>query len=114
MKTEITLRNQAVCLDLQGTPKTEIANCLNKSRLWVQRWVSRYDARFPERSLQNRSCAPKAVKETSPKNIKDLVLRSRKEREARKRPAHKYALIGAEAIYYELRVLGISPLESVS
>jgi len=80
----------------------------------VQRWVSRYDARFPERSLQNRSCAPKAVKETSPKNIKDLVLRSRKEREARKRPAHKYALIGAEAIYYELRVLGISPLESVS
>jgi putative transposase len=110
MITEITLRKKAVRLDLQGMKKTEIAHRLNKTRLWVQRWVSRYDARFPEESLQNRSCAPKEIKETYPKKIKDLVLRSRKEREARKRPAYQYALIGAEAIHYELRELGISPL----
>jgi len=111
MITEITLRKKAVKLDLQGTKKTEIARWLNKSRLWVQRWVSRYDARFPEESLQNRSCAPKAIKDTYPKKIKDLVLRSRKDREAGKRPGYKYALIGAEAIYYyELRELDISPL----
>jgi len=113
MNTEITLRKKAVNLDLQGTKKTEIARRLNKSRLWVHRWVTRYDARFPEESLQNRSCAPKEIKETYPKKIKDLVLRSRKEREAGKRPAYKYALIGAEAIHYELRELGISPLPPV-
>ena len=110
MNTEITLRKKAVHLDLQGTKKTEIARRLNKSRLWVHRWVSRYDARFPEESLQNRSCAPKEIKETYPKKIKALVLRSRQERQARKRPAYKYALIGAEAIHYELRELSISPL----
>ena len=110
MKTEITLRKKAINLDLQGVKKTEIARRLNKSRLWVHHWVSRYDARFPEESLKNRSCAPKKIKETYPKKIKDLVLRSRKEREAGRRPAYKYALIGAESIYYELRELGISPL----
>jgi putative transposase len=113
MLTEIMLRKKAVNLDLQGTKKTEIARRLNKSRLWVHRWVSRYDARFPEESLKNRSCAPKEIKETYPKKIKDLVLRSRKEREAGMRPAYKYALIGAEVIHYELRELGISPLPPV-
>jgi len=110
MNTEITLRKKAVKLDLQGTKKTEIGRRLHKTRLWVQRWVNRYDARFPEESLQNRSCAPKEIKATYPQKIKDLVLRSRTEREARKRPAYKYALMGAEAIHYELRELGISPL----
>jgi len=110
MKTEITLRKKVFNLDLQGVKKTEIARRLNKSRLWVHRWVSRYDARFLEDSLKNRSCSPKKIKETYPKEIKDLVLRSRKEREAGRRPAYKYVLIGAEAIYYELRELGISPL----
>jgi hypothetical protein len=68
MNTEITLRKKAVKLELQGAKKTEIARRLNKLRLWAHRWISRYDARFPERSLQNRSCAPKEIKETYPKN----------------------------------------------
>src|SRR3989304_2516037 len=110
MITEIALRKKAVQLDLQGTKKTEIARRLKKTRLWVQRWVSRYDVSFPEGSLQNRSSAPKKIKIAYPKKIKALVLRSRKKREAGKRPAYKYALIGAEAIHYELRELGISPL----
>ena len=110
MITEIVLRKKAVQLDLQGTKKTEIARRLKKTRLWVQRWVNRYDASFPEESLQNRSSAPKKIKIAYPKKIKDLVLRSRKERQAGKRSAYKYALIGAEAIYYELHELGISPL----
>jgi len=113
MKTEITLRKQAVQLHLQGLKKTEIARRLKKRRLWVQRWVSRYDADFPEASLQNRSSAPKKIKSAYPKKIKILVLRSRQEREAGKRPGYKYALIGAEAIYYELRELGVSPLPPV-
>ena len=67
MKTEITLRKKAINLDLQGVKKTEIARRLNKSRLWVHHWVSRYDARFPEESLKNRSCAPKRSKKLIPR-----------------------------------------------
>ena len=110
MITEITLRKKAVQLDLQGVKKTEIARRLKKTRLWVQRWVNRYDASYPEESLQNRSSTPKKIKAGYSKKIKTLVLRSRKERETGKQPAYKYALIGAEAIHYELRELGISPL----
>jgi len=39
-----------------------------------------------------------------------MVLRSRKEREAGKRRKYEYAFISAEAIYYELRELGVTPL----
>jgi transposase InsO family protein len=39
-----------------------------------------------------------------------MVLRSRQDRQAGKRPRYEYALISAVAIYYELRDLDISPL----
>jgi IS30 family transposase len=113
MTTEITLRKKAVQLYLQGEKKTEIARRLKKTRLWVQRWLSRYDANFPEESLQNRSSAPKKIKSAYPNKIKALVLSSRKKREAGKQPGYKYALIGAEAIYYELRELGVKPLPPI-
>lgn len=110
MITEITFRKKAIQLYLEGEKKTEIARRLKKTRLWVQRWVSRYDANFPEESLQNRSSAPKKVKSAYSNKIKALVLSSRKKREAGKQPGYKYALIGAEAIHYELRELGVNPL----
>lgn len=110
MKTENAFRKKAIQLHLQGVKKTEIARRLKRTRLWVQRWVSRYDANFPEESLQNRSSAPKKIKLVYPKKIKAMVLLSRKKRIAGKQPGYKYALIGAEAIYYELRELGVSPL----
>lgn len=113
MTTEITLRKKAVQLYLQGEKKTEIARRLKKTRLWVQRWLSRYDANFPEESLQNRSSAPKKIKSAYPNKIKALVLSSRKKREAGKQPGYKYALIGAEAIYYELRELSVKPLPPI-
>lgn len=110
MITKITLRKKAVQLYLQATTKIEIARRLKTSRPWVHRWISRYDVRCPEESLQDRSCAPKTIQESYPKEIKEMVLRSRKERQAGKGPKYQYALIGAEAIYYELRQLNVSPL----
>lgn len=110
MGTEITLRKKAVQLWLQGKSKSEIARYLQKPRLWVQRWLERYDPESPEASLQNRSSAPRHTRTKYPGKTKTQVLRSRQEREAGKRARYKHALIGAEAIHYELRELGISPL----
>ena len=110
MGTEITLRKKVVKLWLEGKSKSEIARRLHKPRLWVQRWISRYDPNLPEESLQNRCSTPKHIRELYPKRVKELVLRSRQERASGRRPGYKHALIGAQAIYYELRELGISPL----
>jgi len=110
MIAKITLRKKAVQLHLQGRTKIEIARRLKRSRPWVYRWVSRYDVRCPEESLQDRSCVPKTTQEGYPKKIKEMVLQSRRARQEGKLPKYQYALIGAEAIYYELRELNVSPL----
>lgn len=109
MKTKIALRKEAVRLYLQDVSKTEISRRLKKSRRWVYRWVKRYDRNQGEKSLTDHSSAPKHRQEIYPQKIKDLVVKSRKARKAGRRK-YAYALISAEAIYYELRDLGVSPL----
>lgn len=110
MGTEITLRKKAIKLWLQGLCKSVIARRLGKPRLWVQRWIHRYDPSLGEASLRNRSSAPKHLQEKYPKRVKEVVLRLRQEREKRKGTKYKYALVGADAIYYELQELKITPL----
>ena len=109
MKTKVALRKEAVRLYLEGVTKTEISRRLKKSRRWVYRWVTRYDREQGERSLIDRSSAPKYRQEIYSQKIKELVVKSRKARKAGHRK-YSYALVGAEAIYYELRNLGVSPL----
>lgn len=109
MKTKLALRKEAVRLHLQGVPKTEIARRLKKSRRWVYRWIARYDRKQGAKGLENRSSAPKHRKEIYPQKIKDMVIQSRQARKAGHRK-YPYALVSAEAIYYELRELGVSPL----
>jgi putative transposase len=110
MDTEITLRKRAIKFWLHGKSKSEIARCLQKPRLWVQRWIARYDPMAPEESLRNRPCVPKHPQERYPEKVKGIVLRSRREREEGKRLKYRHALIGAAAIHYELRELGVAPL----
>lgn len=110
MGTEITLRKKAIKLWLQGLSKSAIARRMGRPRLWVQRWIDRYDPSLGEASLQDRSSVPKHLREKYPKTVKEAVLRSRKGREERKDPKYKHALVGADAIYYELQELGITPL----
>lgn len=109
MKTKVAVRKEAVRLHLQGVSKTEIAERLKKSRRWVYRWITRYDHRQGVKSLENRSSAPKHRKEIYPQKIKDIAIQSRQARKAGHRK-YPYALVSAEAIHYELRELGISPL----
>lgn len=110
MGTEITLRKKAIKLWLQGLSKSAIARRMGRPRLWVQRWIHRYDPSLGEASLQDRSSVPKHLREKYPKKVKEAALCSRKEREERKDPKYKHALVGADAIYYELQELGITPL----
>jgi IS30 family transposase len=109
MKTKVALRKEAVRLHLQGVHKTEIAKRLKKSRRWVYRWIARYDRKQGGKSLESRSSAPKNRQEKYPQKIKDLAIKSRKARKAGHRK-YPYALVSAEAIYYELRDLGVAPL----
>lgn len=112
MKTEIELRKRAVALSLQGRKKSEIARMLQRSRPWVDRWINRYRAAAPRLSLQDRSRAPKQRRCAYPDRIKRMVLQIRAEREQGQRAKYQYALISAQAIYYELRDLDISPVPS--
>jgi len=109
MKTKVALRKEAVRLHLQGIAKTEIARRLKKSRRWVYRWIARYDHEQGARSLENRSSAPKNRQEKYPQKIKGMAIQLRRAREAGHRK-YPYALVSAEAIYYELRELGVAPL----
>jgi len=109
MKSKVALRKEAVRLHLQGIPKTEIARRLKKSRRWVYRWIARYDGKQGAKSLENHSSAPKNRQEKYPQKIKDMAVKSRQARKAGHRK-YPYALVSAEAIYYELRDLGVSPL----
>ncbi|HET9905709.1 MAG TPA: helix-turn-helix domain-containing protein [Anaerolineales bacterium] len=112
MKTKIALRKQAVALYLQGRKKSEIARMLQRSRPWVNRWIERYRAEAPRLSLRDRSKAPKQRRCAYPDRIKRMVLQIREEREQGQRSKYQYALVSAQAIYYELRELGVSPLPS--
>ena len=112
MKTEIELRKRAVALSLQGRKKSEIARMLQRSRPWVDRWIDRYRAEAPRLSLQDRSRAPKQRRCAYPDRIKRMVMQIRQAREQGQRAKYQYALISAQAIYYELRDLDISPVPS--
>jgi transposase len=112
MKTETELRQQAIALYLQGWKKSQIARKMQRSRPWVDRWIKRYRPDAPTLSLQDRSRAPKQMGWTYPERIKRMVIQSRVERERGQRATYQYALISAQAIYYELRELHVSPLPS--
>jgi putative transposase len=112
MKSEIELRQRAIALYLQGWKKSEIARKMQRSRRWVHRWIGRYEPDAPLVSLQNHSRAPKQMDGVYSERIKKMVLQSREEREHGKRAKYQYALVSAQAIYYELRELHMSPLPS--
>ena len=112
MKTEIELRKRAIGLYLQGWKKSEIARKMQRSRSWVQRWIGRYRSNEPRVSLQDQSRAPQNMGWAYPDRIKQMVMRVREEREKGKRAKYQYALVSAQAIYYELRELHVSPLPS--
>jgi IS30 family transposase len=110
MKTELKVRQHAIALHLQGWNKSEIARKVQRSRRWVQRWIGRYEPEAPAKGLQDHSRAPQHIRWAYPERIKRMAIQIRIERECGKQAKYQYALVSAQAIYYEMRELGISPL----
>src|SRR5512134_2426554 len=112
MKSESELRKQAIALHLQGWKKSEIVRKLQRSRSWVDRWIGRYRLESPTGSLQDRSRAPKHIRWADPERIKRMVSQIRVPRKRGQQAKYQYALVSAQAIYYELRDLHVAPLPS--
>ena len=113
METEIRLRQEAVQRLLRGETKTSISQTLGKSRKWVNYWANRYDPDDPMGSLDNQSSAPREPHHKWSAEVKTMVLTSRQLRMAGDQAGYKYALIGAEAIHFELKALGIDPVPPI-
>lgn len=113
MNQEIALRKEAIRRFLNGESKASISRALSKSRCWVSQWIGRYDPDHPDVSLQNRSSAPKHPHREWPEEVIQQALNSRHLRMAGEQPGYVYALVGAQAIHYELRALGVIPTPPV-
>lgn len=110
---KITLRKLAIQSWLNGVSRAEIARQLGRSWFWVDYWINRYQPDNPEASLSNRSSVPQHPYRAWPEEIRELVFHSRQARMTAEQPGYRYALIGAQAIHYELRELGIDPTPPV-
>lgn len=110
---KITLRKLAIQSWLSGVPRAEIARQVGRSWCWVNYWINRYQPDNLEGSLSDRSSVPKHPHREWPDEIRELVYRSRQARVIADQPGYRYALIGAQAIHYELRELGIDPTPPV-
>lgn len=106
---KIALRMEAIRRYLDGESKAAISRTLSKSRDWVSKWISRYDPDDPEGSLQDLSSAPKKPYRKWSDEVTRKAIQCRKLRMEAQEPGYKYGLVGAEAIHYELKALGIIP-----
>lgn len=113
MNREIELRMEAMRRLLTGETTSSISRDLGKSRKWVNYWWTRYDPNNPIESLQNRSSAPQKPYQVWSDTIKQMVLKSRHLRMVAQAPHYEYALIGAEAIHFELKALGLARVPPV-
>lgn len=104
MVTELDRRKEAIQLYYyQHLPKAEICRRLNASRPWLDRWLKRYNPDDVEGSLSDNKNGPKQASSPWSTKIRQEVIDMRRLRSQRdKQP---YALIGAEAIHYELKAL---------
>ncbi len=109
MNSEIALRKEAVRRALNGESQASIGRVLGRSARWVRYWLTRYNPDDPEGSLQDRSRAPRQAHRKWPAAVRRQVLASRQRRQRADTPGYEHALVGAEAIHYELAYLTAEP-----
>ena len=102
-KSEAELRTEAVRRRLAGEAPEEIARSLGRSRRWVSKWVGRHDPSSPGWAEGGKR-GPKRAANRAPASLEAQVLAVRG-----RLAANPWAQIGAEAIAWELRKLGIEP-----
>jgi transposase len=107
MMTQLDLRKKVVQMYYyQHLSKAEICRRQNCSRPWLNRWLQRYNPDNIDTSLNDQKRGSKQTNQTWSNEVKQQVLEMRCLRS--QRALWPYALIGAEAIHYELKALGNS------
>jgi transposase InsO family protein len=109
MDSEIALRKEAVRRWLGGEAQVRIGEALGRSAYWVYYWLMRYDPDDPDGSLASRSRAPRQPHRKWPEAVRQQALCSRQHRQAADMAGYEHALVGAEAIHYELAHLTGEP-----
>jgi putative transposase len=89
---------------VQHLRKSEICRQLKRSRIWLDRWLERYDPGDVEHSLQDHKDGPKRNSSRWSPEIYQQVIQMRKDRSQLEQ--WRYAYLGAEAIHLELKALG--------
>lgn len=100
-------RREAVRRVLSGEPPAGVAKDLRRSEAWVRKWVERFDPAEPAWA-ESRSRAPRRVANRTPAETEALVVGVR-ERLAE----NPWSQVGAVAIAWELRKLGLDVLPSL-
>ncbi|MHC4753128.1 MAG: helix-turn-helix domain-containing protein [Planctomycetota bacterium] len=105
MMTQLDLRRKVVQMYYyQHLSKAEICRRQNCSRPWLNRWLQRYNPDDIDTSLSDHKRGSKQANQTWSNEVRQQVLEMRCLRS--QRDLWPYALIGAEAIHYELKALG--------
>ncbi len=102
-RTEAELRTEAVRRRLAGESPEEIGRSLERSRRWVSKWVSRHDPSELQWAEGGKR-GPRRAANRTPASVEAQVLAVRE-----RLVANPWAQVGAEAIAWELRKLGVEP-----
>lgn len=89
---------------VQHLSKSEICRQLQRPRVWLDRWLERYDPGDVEHSLQDHKDGPTQSSSPWSAAIRQQVIQMRKDRSEQEQ--WRYAFFGAEAIHLELKALG--------
>jgi putative transposase len=111
-QAELGRRRQAVQMYYyEQQTKAAICRDLNCTRPWLDRWLSRYDPDDVAGSLADRKRGPRQPATPWSAETRERVIAMRKARSNREQ--WPYALVGAQAIRYELEALGSHELPPV-
>ena len=95
----------------RGERPSKICKSLGRSRVWLRKWIRRYD-NFEKSSnkewFRDESRAPKNVRRKTDSELEQIVINARKSLMEGKTEDTKYRCIGAEEIQFRMHELGHS------
>src|SRR5438105_15939947 len=112
MHDELAARQRAIALRLSGRPVQSICQALGRSEFWFHKWWRR-DLEAGAEGLYDLTHATHHVAQRIAPERERTILSIRRRLQAHASPATRYRLIGAPAIWAELKALNIGPLPSV-
>ena len=113
-QTEYAIRKTAIHLLRGGKTPTEVAEELNRSRVWVYKWRERFFAQGDWQALQDQSRAPKHAPQKLPEAVRQAIRQARSELEAEAAEPGKLSYIDAQAVSARLRKKPVWPQPSLS